>query len=383
MIQQVDMVTELPDFSVLIEANPVEVHDYWSSLSEQAQQELIAQEPELIGNRDGIPCNVRDKVNRSRISAERTRLEHEQISLTETIENYHTEPIPSLNSSQLWYVNNKLDDLATVEELIWEQPNRYLTILDLSSSQRGLAAIAVRNPDEAKHILLTVPGLNTNVAGSLKGMVSEAEMVVAQMQTQLQLSGKGEEKVSATAYIGYQPPQNSGPSPVEAAAGYLEVIKQDAARVGAVKVSSYLHGLSATAQDRNRHITTAGHSYGSLTLSLALQQGAPGVIGDAIFYGSPGLEAMDEWQLGLPEGHGFVMKAGADPVANSGFFGGDPYNGYFERLSVLEGYGSDGVFHERASTHSDYPRNGSNGELRMSGYNIAVIAAGLPELASR
>lgn len=38
----------------------------------------------------------------------------------------------------------------------------------------------------------------------------------------------------------------------------------------------------------------------------------------------------------------------------------------------------DGQWHERAYGHSEYPRLGSNGELRMSGYNMAAILAGLP-----
>jgi hypothetical protein len=53
-------------------------------------------------------------------------------------------------------------------------------------------------------------------------------------------------------------------------------------------------------------------------------------------------------------------------------------------LSSHEGYGlggayGDGQFRERAYGHSDYARTGSNGELRMSGYNMAAVLAGLPD----
>jgi Alpha/beta hydrolase len=51
---------------------------------------------------------------------------------------------------------------------------------------------------------------------------------------------------------------------------------------------------------------------GSLTSSLALQQlNAQGLhpVNDAVFYGSPGLELDNPSQLGLANGHAFVMKA--------------------------------------------------------------------------
>jgi hypothetical protein len=38
----------------------------------------------------------------------------------------------------------------------------------------------------------------------------------------------------------------------------------------------------------------------------------------------------------------------------------------------------DGMLHERAYGHSEYARDGSNGQLRMSGYNLAAVLAGLP-----
>jgi hypothetical protein len=46
---------------------------------------------------------------------------------------------------------------------------------------------------------------------------------------------------------------------------------------------------------------------------------------------------------------------------------------------ALGGPYGDGQLHERAYGHSEYARNGSNGELRMSGYNLAAVLAGLPD----
>lgn len=56
----------------------------------------------------------------------------------------------------------------------------------------------------------------------------------------------------------------------------------------------------------------------------------------------------------------------------------------FTELSAYSGSGmsgtlGDGDWHERAYGHSEYARFGDNGELRMSGYNMAAILAGLPQ----
>ena len=47
-------------------------------------------------------------------------------------------------------------------------------------------------------------------------------------------------------------------------------------------------------------------------------------------------------------------------------------------LALNKEYG-DGALHERAYGHNEYTQLGSNGQLRMSGYNMAVVLAGLPD----
>lgn len=50
------------------------------------------------------------------------------------------------------------------------------------------------------------------------------------------------------------------------------------------------------------------------------------------------------------------------------------------QLSVNSGIGpGNHQWHERAYGHSEYARDGSNGQLRMSGYNMAAVLAGLPK----
>ncbi|VBA42117.1 hypothetical protein LAUMK136_04416 [Mycobacterium attenuatum] len=137
----------------------------------------------------------------------------------------------------------------------------------------------------------------------------------------------------------------------------------------------------------DQHITAFGHSYGSLVTSLALQQGAP--VSDVVLYGSPGTELTNASQLGVQPGHAYYMIGVNDDVSQVipefGAFGAAPQDvpGMTE-LSTSTGlalgsrYG-DGNLHERAYGHSEYARMGSNGELRMSGYTMAAVLAGLPD----
>lgn len=51
----------------------------------------------------------------------------------------------------------------------------------------------------------------------------------------------------------------------------------------------------------------------------------------------------------------------------------------FEQLSTDAGTSPDGVTREGVYSHGGYPQLGNNQELRMSGYNMAAVVAGLPD----
>jgi hypothetical protein len=150
-----------------------------------------------------------------------------------------------------------------------------------------------------------------------------------------------------------------------------------------------------------------GHSYGSLTTSLALQENGRAV-DDVVFYGSPGLggdfpappvaglpitliglnDAVDSpADLGLGSGHVYEMSEKDDPVANFNSFGRSPnqldwvtYLGT-DQITVPDGT-PDGATYTGASGHAEYARtDSSTGTLHRSGYNLAAVLAGLPDNA--
>ena len=128
------------------------------------------------------------------------------------------------------------------------------------------------------------------------------------------LAGRGNETVAAVAWIGYDPPQVPGTDNIPASlAGGWEVSHDDVAKAGAHDLARFYDGINASHQGP-LDLTAIGHSYGSLTTGLALQEPGNHGVDNALFYGSPGIEATTPQQLGLQPGHVFTMETPDDPI---------------------------------------------------------------------
>ena len=86
------------------------------------------------------------------------------------------------------------------------------------------------------------------------------------------------------------------------------------ARAGAVSLARFYDGIQGARDAGPAHLTAIGHSYGSLTTGLALQQPGDHGVSDAIFYGSPGEEASTPAQLNLASGHALRDGDPDDPI---------------------------------------------------------------------
>jgi len=103
-----------------------------------------------------------------------------------------------------------------------------------------------------------------------------------------------------------------------------------------------------------------------------------------VLYGSPGADITSVSQLGVPPGHAFYEIGVNDGVATTiaeTYPFKTPIQDVpgFTQLSVNSGADPEGEWHERAYGHSEYARNGNNGLLRMSGYNMAAVLAGVDD----
>jgi hypothetical protein len=293
-------------------------------------------------------------------------------------------------SDELSAAHDRMAEFDSINNALGQAPETYLTQLNIPTDmmRKVGAVVAVGNPDAATNIAVSVPGLGSTTKDSLSGMVIEAGNLQTTAQGQLKrLDYAG--SVVTIAFMGYDPPPN--PINTTSPRDLWRTIGDARARAGALTLSAYLQQLHAN--NPTAHISLFGYSYGSLTASLALQQlNAQGShpVNDAVFYGSPGLELAHPDQLGLANGHAYVMRAiGHDAIPELASFawlhgwGADPYLGMMPELSSQAGVSPDGVERLGVMGHADYPRAvvGPDGEpvLRMSGYNLAVIAAGIAD----
>lgn len=412
--------------------DPKQFADYWRSLSKE-QKDYLYNQDHNIGNNPNMPVGDDDHpgsdyYNRLNLADQLKHAEAAQAQL-DALRAEHPDWAEGKNlprnigdaqqyatwQRQLTDAKNgskNLADLRAVNNAVKDHPERNLMLLDTQNGRQARAAIAVGDPDNAEHVSVTTPGLNTTVHGAIEGMSDEAMHVRAEAIQQLRLAGRGDEGVAAIAWIGYDPPQVPGGNdlPGSLQGGY-EVSHDAVAKAGAVDLSRFYDGITAVHQGP-LDLTAIGHSYGSLTTGLALQEPGSHGVDNALFYGSPGIEATTPQQLGLQPGHVFTMETPDDPIqmvydgpkiahevapflpppfnglagtglaaadlTGAGDFGPNPAtNPNFTHLETGAVTAPDGRALSAASGHSDYPRwDSAHNQLYTTGYNIASVIAG-------
>ncbi|WP_237341919.1 alpha/beta hydrolase [Williamsia soli] len=196
---------------------------------------------------------------------------------------------------------------------------------------------------------------------------------------QLDLDGRKDDTVSTISWLGYEPPSGDGSRPPFYE--FTEAGQQDRAKDGADDLNEFYRTLDVASTKDDPHIVAFGHSYGSVTQGLALQDG-PHTVDDAVFYGSPGFAAEDEPELGLRQGHGFVMEGSDDDirfVKSRGvvdFNGPNPTETRLVQLATGEYVAPDGTRHDASRSHAEYGRDGSNGELRTRATTLRSYSLG-------
>ncbi|KAA8961790.1 MAG: hypothetical protein F6Q13_12410 [Mycobacterium sp.] len=424
--------------------DPTQFYALWTRLSPQEKDWLYAHDHN-IGNHPGMPCdppdhlgadhynqlNLADQLGRARAAAAQAdalQAQHPDWAQGKNIP--HPNEPGAIFDDRLAYeawqrhydaarnAAKNLPDLQAVDKARKASPDRKLMLLDTQTGKQVHAAIAVGNPDTATHVSVTAPGLNTTVHGSIESMTEEATRLRGESLRQLQNApGHAHDSVSAIAWIGYDAPQVPGfDNTGESLAGAWDVSHDTLARAGAHDLARFYDGIQASHQGGRADLTAIGHSYGSLTTGLALQQPGEHGVSRALFYGSPGVEASTPQQLHLQPGQVFAMETPDDPIqltydgpriahdvapflpppfntiaegivggadaSGAGHFGPNPAtNPAFTRLAtgattVPDGHGGT-LQLEGAHGHSDYPRFPGDGGLRTTNYNIAAVVAGL------
>jgi hypothetical protein len=333
---------------------------WWMSLSPKEQGTVLANHPEWIGNRDGIPAGVRDQANRARLDKIEADLHERYEKAREDYRNRN----PLLRGwldgvGELDELKGKLDSIKAVRKAI-EPGGTQLLLVD-PSGEMLKAAVADGDVDNAKHVAVFTGGLNTTVDGEL----------VKYGERMHDLKGEAQQHagydVATVTWIGYEAPQ-LGTGPVSEMAedlfGGNAVWRTDSAKEGGEALADFVNGID-TSRPEDPHITAMGHSYGSLTTSYAVRHDTG--VDDVIFFGSPGLGTMDVHDFKVPDGHAYMVESRCDDVADYGWFKGDPSD--IKGLKELE----PGAIHG----HSEYLTRGSE-SLR----NMGAVVAGAPEAAT-
>jgi uncharacterized protein YukE len=284
---------------------------------------------------------------------------------------------------------DRLADIAGIQEAL-KTGDSHLVYLEKpdDASQMIHAATSVGDPFKADSVSVTVPGVSSSTRESLATMTREAAEL-RQEGIQIARTEKMSTNIATIAWMGYQPPLNMDQT---------SVLNDDLAQAGAPKLTSFLHDIDTYSHNPNHTTALFGHSYGSLTSGIALQEGASAYVDNAVLYGSPGFGADTPTELGMTDDNFFVMAASDDPI------------NYIADLAPLHGWGSnpndiitndDGTLRFRfehlevdagdtplagdgwkigASGHPEYGRDALQ---RMSGYNLATILLNRPDLAVR
>jgi len=349
--------------------SPADNAIWWRSLGPQQQEQVIEEHPDWIGNRDGVAFTARDRANRALLRVDRARFVADKERLEADLAGDWFGGAFTNDDAALAQVKDKLASLDAIDQTLARTGARQLLVLEMGP-ERAQAAIARGNVDTADNVAVFVPGLSSTVNDSMKGYDDNMD----QLQHRAELESKranANQSAATVTWIGYQAPQWSE------TLGSNSVSLDNAAKDGAAQLVPFLQGIGA-AREHDAHLSVLGHSYGSTTAGLALQQNTG--VDDVVFFGSPGLHTSQVKDLLVPDGHAYYIEARWDPVGDLGTFGIDPsHMDGIEHASAKQSTVVDPLTGEtrhfaEVTGHSSYLVNDSTSQ-----YNMSVVVAGVPD----
>lgn len=341
------------------DASPSTNAAWWAALSHNQQLRLIHDHPEFMGNRNGIAAWARDAANRQRFDTEYAKLKVREASLHEEIKKSTFQGIFNSAVNELSDVEAKLHSMDAIKEVV-ARPGRQLLLIDMTN-ERAQAAVAVGDVDLADHVAVFTPGMTTTVEGDVRSYDTDMDNLRKNSMDQLDRAGRSTETVATVDWIGYQAPQS-----------IASVASVENATTGGADLSKFYEGINSS-RPSDPHLTALGHSYGSTTTGIALQQGNTGV-DDTVLFGSPGIETRNVDALHVPAGHVYDIEGRNDPVAHLGQFGPslNRIDG-IQQLSANAEMGPAGQM-SKSAWHSYYLQDNSTSQ-----FNQAAVVAGLPQ----
>jgi pimeloyl-ACP methyl ester carboxylesterase len=284
-----------------------DVHKWWTSLTPEERQRLVAEHPKDLGNLIGVPIDARSQVNEAVMNDDLHRVEDlakSGFSVSDILgdpSKYGLSPDAVMRYGNAVQARNGLDASSKAKDAFGRHPPVYLMKYQPDAfGGKGSAAIAMGNPDTADNTAVLVKGLGTAVS---KGTLSNPDGVRLYEET---ARADWNKQTAVVMWMGYDAP-NTAADP-----GLYEPFM---ARTGAQQLAADVNGLPVTHLGAPSHMTVVGHSYGSTVVSDAAA-GYGMHTNDVVLVGSPGTDmahSAGDFHL-APGGHLYVGAASADPV---------------------------------------------------------------------
>ncbi|WBU39131.1 alpha/beta hydrolase [Homoserinibacter sp. YIM 151385] len=334
---------------------PARVAAWWTDTPLASRLALLDAAPELVGNLEGVPYAMRDLANRQ--------------LLDDTLAELADETSRGEGRAAIDRATTSRAMLEQVRDALVAKPGEARrSLLALDVSEEGRAVVASGHVSTADHVTFLVPGMFFGVESRIVDWADTAQELVDEQRAWLDRLDRGDERVAAIAWIGYDTPT------------LLNVADMEAARSGRDAVTAAIRGLDASRVGDEPSVAIVAHSYGSAAAMLALQEN--GIHVDALaIVGSPGSPAATAADLHVAAGQVYAGAAPWDPIPWSGAFGSQPLDAaYGARVMSVAG-GTDPITGEElqgAVGHNDYFGAGSEA-MR----NFALIGIGEGELVTR
>lgn len=290
-----------------------EVNRWWESLRPSERQRLADEEPQRIGNLNGIPVVVRDYANRKVMNQDLDRVRLAASGAGVPVDAVLADP------GKYGLTQNDVTRYRNAESVsegiryngevdsndVPKNPVFLHTYEPEAFGGQGRAALAIGNPDEADNTTVVVPGTGNSVRDRYFSERPDGLNVYRETQ-----SAAPDKKNSVVLWMGYDAPD----SPTD-----TRIAQTDLARQGGSVLAHDVNAFDVTNGGKDSHVTVVGHSYGSTTVADAAA-GFGMHTDDVVLVGSPGTDlAKSAADFHLPDGGNlYVGAASSDPVTHFG-----------------------------------------------------------------
>ncbi len=256
--------------SLLAAVTPEDVAALWEVLSAGDRERVKLHHRDRIRERDGIPNDVRDELNREFLVAVKAELAG-------------TDP----RLAGIRYIEDRL--------AVADRDGPRVLLLGVGIEGRGHATIAVGDPDTAAHVAVIVPGTGHGL--------NTAQVAIRQADEIWRVAAAADPASDTAIIVRW----DDSPGVIRYA------FSHGVARRGAPRLRAFLGGLRASRRGPPAHMTVVAHSYGTVLAGYAARVfGLP--IDDLVLLASPGTTAGHVSELNMPAEHVWAGAATRDPI---------------------------------------------------------------------